>query len=215
MQNQRGFLRKRTFFRRRNFKKRNVQPSKTFKTMVLKVLRGNIEPKYITASTTAQTVDWLGGLNSFTDIVQGSAQTQRVGDELRLKSIDLRYQIACADTTQCMRIIVFQWFQNTVPTVNNILYSNGTAQAPFGALNFEQRRNYRILYDRMHSLDIITEIQNGVHVRIWKIPKRNIVFTTTGTTVGNNKCYIYFISDSSVAPHPTLTWQIRVNYTDG
>lgn len=91
----------------------------------------------------------------------------------------------------------------------NALYNT---TAPY---HWDNRRNFRVMYDRMHQLDIQNKVQVGRSFRL----KCNIPVTcsTTGAfavDIVQNAIWIMVFSDSTVTPSPEVFLTVRCKYQD-
>ncbi len=179
-------------------------------------LNKRIEKKYFT-NYAAGSRDWSGAVYSITDIPQGDTDTTRDGDSLFLKSVQLRYSVVAGDTTNLVRLVMFQYLDDTTPTVSNILNSGylGAAGAPLTPFHHDERSKYRILYDSgPMSVDTYNpQLVRKVFVKNNKKMVNQIRYNG-GTTTGSNKIYLIELSDSGAASHPSFNTISKVNFND-
>ncbi len=180
-------------------------------TLAKKAIRSTSEFKHhsVQTSDTASTAGFIWDLSA---VAAGTTDTTRIGDQLSATTLGFQYRIVSGDTHNAVRVIYFQWYPNTVPVVANIL----NAAAVEAQYETDQATNYKILYDRTHTLN---EYVSGVVVttrqfrRKLRIPRKNLKFLAASTTA-TNKVYSLYITDSAAVVHPSMIFSTRLNYTD-
>jgi len=152
-----------------------------------------------------------GSLLSFCDIAQGDTDTTRDGDQIILSKFEMRFANYLGDSTNITRVIVFKWLPPSVPAVSDFWVDIGTAESPLATFIHDQEPNITVLYDHLCYLgpgryvEVGQSIQN-VHHRIQ--------YVAGSTTIASGKIYLFFISDSAAATHPTLSYYVRSEFTD-
>lgn len=173
---------------------------------------------------------------SITDISQGDLDSNRDGDRLKLRSVDVRGMIIGNNgvTTEA-RVLVVQWLGQDTPTVQEILEAGTVAwnadTAVTAHYNHDHRKMFRVLYDRtIVSCSTATTTSAGsneykrwlFHARInigklaLKGKAKAYINYQSASTTGNNKVYIMALSNQTDASgfEPTLTYEAKVNFTD-
>jgi len=193
-------------------RRQNKRPRRTYSTPIPRM---PMEIKCTDSLANASSVSSSGLLSDlFLNMVGGTSwYNQYVGQKITPTSIELRYQFVCADVTQIMRCIVFQWFDSgSAPTTATVLQS-------LNALSPKQinnRSEMKILADRLHHLSIFATggnycVGDRIHIKANKMQSA-IYNAATGRYKG--QLYALWISDSSVVVHPTVTFYSRVYYSD-
>lgn len=149
-------------------------------------------------------------------ITQGTTSTNRVGNEIRVIGIDMRYQWICGDATQICRFIIVQDKQcNTAIFNPGDLLNTGTD--PLSPLNEDFLKRFHILYDKSVG-NMSGTLGPNCHLVVKRIrPKLNCYYTGSGNTISNiktNSIYVFTISDSTGVPNPTISYAIRLWYKD-
>lgn len=134
--------------------------SKNLKTQVHKLTRevaklsGNYKPEYKQADYLSSfTVTNAGTIVMLSGVSQGDSVIERTGNKVQMKSIFLRYQgnIDPASTrSDFIRIVVFVWNDGNTPSMST-LFENVTN--PLSPLNRDWSSQYRILLDRIHTVN--------------------------------------------------------------
>lgn len=180
--------------------------------------------KQITFDTGGTTVSASGTLHNLcTSLARGDNGVNNFeGNSIQVKSIHLRCQVAVADTSNLMRTILFQWFDDTVPTPSSILASTmlGTIEAPFSWRNWSNKKLFKILKDDRTQVQALAQQTGGngfvvtydIFVKGTKI--RKTFFDTTGTNFQKGGLYLLVVSDSTAIAHPGFIAAGELIFTD-
>lgn len=185
-----------------------------------KEMRAEVEVKNYDQNNTTTLFGWDGlAVASLNNVIpQGVGQSGRIGDEILITGLDMRYVIENTSvSTLCqVRVIIFSDTENALP-VNQVLNLPAgivnTVTAPLSLYNRLYRDQFKILYDKIHTLDAT---ENAQYVERVKIPmKLKVQFQPGLTTVLNNMLKIAFIGSTAAAASPLqYRYQSRVYYTD-
>jgi hypothetical protein len=159
-------------------------------------------------------VSTTGSIGPLTTIIQGTTDTQRIGDmvEVVKTTINGSFANSSTDTTNVIRLIIFRWMQDdttSVPVIADIL--QGT-----GVYNMYHRDNLRakkfiILNDVMRGTSLqgpaVSVFQGGFKQDF------RIKFQAA-TSAATSQIYYLAISDSGAVNHPTLNLIHRTWYID-
>lgn len=215
--------RRRTYVRRRRPAKKNTAVRRVARAEAKKVLNKAVESKIFDGAVPTAGVDWLGTGNvwnvtsdpsSGTLMTQGTGLNQYVGTVMRPTYLMIRWQMAPADPTNMLRILVIQDLAGGIPTVPNVLQSTGNVRAPLSALDTRFDNTYRVIADRTFSLDTTTAVQRVGKIKIGMRQLRPVHFLDAIGTLEKAGIYILAVSDSGVAAHPTLQLYWRLHYKD-
>jgi len=161
-------------------------------------------------------------------IAQGVSVSERIGDRVMIKSLDIRFSIyhnsaGVSDPANSYRIIIFKWKLNTavsIPSLGGILQDqpglgatqNYGCDSPYMWVN-QKNDDFAILYDKKFSLAPNSPAQNK-HIRLTKYLGA-INFKPT-TVDGSGHLYIMVASDDAApfAPCPVIGYISRVIYED-
>lgn len=211
-----GYKRKRAGAGAYTSKKRKVAP--TVKKYVKRQLGKRLERKYINREFSL-TPSTTGVISKVMDAnpAPGNSDSGRIGDRIRITSIDMRYTGIYADGTNFVRIIVFQWKDddnNYTPVQSDVI--NASTSAFTAQIRHDQRKAgmLNILWDKVHCMS-----STGSNAAIFRHKfftrgfGRDVQFMS-GSQKGTNQLYMLTISDSIAASHPSLDVRFRVNYTD-
>lgn len=213
------------------------------KNQVKTIISRQLETKYFYGYLQSKSITNSMSFDRLTAIPQGDQENERVGEEVVLRSLKLRYTVHSADSSlvlgpddyNLVRVIVFQWRNRDtvdVPSQSTLLRTAGPMTGFIDYVvsphNKDSTEMYKILYDKRHlltndavydgtSVSLVRGAGSVKHATV-NIPlkkiRRHLKFSTdSNAAVGH--LYIALISDSSITPHPTgdFTWEIA--YKDG
>lgn len=208
--------RKRYYGRRKRIYRRKV--SRAVKRYVKRMFTVQEEPKvYTTPPTVVNLVGSTGAaqLVRLSGVPQGTADSQRVGDEIKLKKLELflQYSIASTSRDTMFRAILFRWKQ-----VDNVGVSPVTGDVCGGILNaysHDNRSIVKVLYDS--GVRHISDTGNrGLDIHKWiNLRQSRIDFQLAGTS-GTNHIYLWLACQDGqgIAGNQNVTYSAQLTYTD-
>lgn len=199
--------------RGRKLNKRQVRQVKSIVTRNEEIkIKDTLQSSTSATSTAAFT-------NPIPAVSQGTGESQRIGDKIRLKSLHVKCTLAGADATNVVRLVWFQWIPNTAsqtPNAGSLLQD--TAVPWLSPIN-ETNQNaglFRIISDNLYQLTTSGSNQGlVVHKNFYgrKLPRKNLEYNP-GATTGFNQIYCMYASDSVAATHPSFAFYTRLRYSD-
>lgn len=190
-----AYRRRKVFKRKRFARKRGGLVKK-----VLQIVKNQRETKREQVSLANSAITYTATLAQLISVAQGATNSTRVGDEITFKNLTGRFCLTWNNvgiTTQKMRVVVIYWRVPNLQTITatDIFASNGTTQAYLSPKAWTSRFNSTLLYDRVHTVDNLTNQTKNFHINI-KVNKE-IQFGAGTTTFQRNGLYIYFVSDQA------------------
>lgn len=167
----------------------------------------------------ADFASYSGTITPLSALSQGDNISNRIGDSVLAKYINLRYAwIGDTSTAQSIaRVIVFQDTMSlgTIPAPGDVLNLSGlTTEAPLALLNltYAVQGRFKILYDKTMTL---CNTGSNVQATDEIIPiNDHIKYTSTaGTDEGRNMVYLLYISNRNTQD-PALNLFSRLAYYD-
>lgn len=208
-------------YRKRSFRRGNKKTYIIAKKAARSVIRQQLETKYFDFDTTAS-ISYSGAIYQLTGMTQGSTDLERVGDKVSIKSLQIRGAVEIGDTTNIMRVIVFQFLSDSATTpafadvLQNFYLANTNAPLAPYAKDFAGYTT-AILWDKTFNLhanqpqllfDCMLTSKDFV-----KKARKNIQYQGGGQNgVGN--LYLLAVSDSAAISHPGITFVSRFRYLD-
>lgn len=183
-------------------------------------------------------------------VTQGTADTQRIGDKLTVNSFEVKWMWTWTTRTvdtgtgipifnenshACVRAIFFKWYDDTNPTVTDILDTSSAGAvagfyAPHLSYNHDKKVKRKVFMDKVQQLtsQIVYDYQNVDMVKFpahramgneyidlkKKSMKVRVINYQGGTTTGVGKFYLLLISDQIVLHGPACLYNVRLNFTD-
>lgn len=186
-----------------------------------------VEAKYFDIKTTVSTVNnSTPYMQSLTNITQGSGDSQRVGDSIKLQSLQLNlnfYANVLAAVATTYRLIIFKWNPNdgsTAPVIGQILNTGGVSDGyePLYLPNRDFRAQYHILYDKTfnpigNTNTLGQATSKSAFIRKIRIKLRNKIQFSAGGTTGTGKIYMLITADGG-ATEGVWNFVNRIMYKD-
>lgn len=181
-------------------------------------LNASREKKFILTSRVGDSISYSGTIYALTNVAQGTTDSDRVGDRIYIKSVQVRWNMKIADVYNQCRVILFQWDQdNSGLTMQRLLAGTlvGTNNAPLAPYAHDFSKDRRILYDKSFILDGVDKVAETDTTYVTRgFMDRRIQYYSGSSTTGNGFLFLAVISDSSAINHPTLDFVAKVTYTD-
>jgi len=206
------------------------QPAKSQKltppqvSQVRQLISSTQEHKFIDTKLFATAATTTAQQFAIASIPQGDTDSARDGDRVKLIGLEFRFDTylqgfgGTNDFTNTVRLTFYQYrpmSSGSHPVIADIYQdSNSVAQSPTSsAFNWDNRADYKILYDRRFFLS-----GNGPAVvgeNVVRVPLKGCIQYSSGSnTLGQNQLFYIMSSDSLVATHPLINIYTRVTYTD-
>lgn len=161
-----------------------------------------------------------------TNISQGNADGQRIGDSIQLTNFIWRGTITPGSVDCFGRIILFQFHEldsGTSPTRTDVLTSTGGGVGTLTNWSHNKdsldAKRLRILADWRFPIRVASSSDYNASVLFFRTKRlRKAVRYNLGTNYGTNKILMWFGSTAPTggvtASKPYLAWQSEVHYTD-
>ncbi len=185
--------------------------------MVKQQLRAQKQLKF-TDSRFVQAMNATGTFVRWTPPAQGTTTYTRVADQIQVDKIEIRAFTIYGDAIgNVCRAVLLQTSGGFVPTLPDQVFNYGataTVDCTSDYLPFIRGKQIRVLYDSMYS--VIPNASSAIKCQHMTVkPKlKNVDFVPGTTTCTNGDFYWFFITDSSVVPHPAINVQMRTYFVD-
>lgn len=183
----------------------------SIKALIHRELHKESEKKFWAVVRTPTSVDFSGAVYDLSLVPQGDTDSSRDGDQIEIESIDFAFNLATGDAQQLMRLLLFCWKPNNVPSVTSILLGTGSTEAPLQRYNTDQRQQYTVLHDELFNLNTVSTPTIARQVRL---NARRYAQFIAGSTAGTNHIYVLIVSDSGAVTHPTIAYCSKLQYFD-
>lgn len=205
----------------RRRRSKNTMVTRAFATKVHRVIRQTAEKKYYSFSSNTAPISDLGTLLRLTEVAQGTTDVTRIGDQLTIRSLQFNFSALVADSTNLLRLVIFQWFEQTgtiptYPDMSQILIDTGSGRAVFSPYSHDYRYDFKVLFDRTYVLDgvQVPVITRKIFIKRFPPKHRKIQFVGASNTNYTNGLFALLVSDSAAATHPTVTYSGKFNFSD-
>lgn len=234
----------RSGYRRRKpksaYRRRNPKNALMTRSMTKRLVNRLIETKFLISNQSPTFITDAGTIFQQNVLGQGTDIGQRIGDQIRHKSIQIRFALFNANQIFCrVRCILFWWRMETLgsPSATDILETTSSPAAPVSAYKFRNEGEFQVIYDRVYTLcsntsSVVSLPVPGVAGAVEGMPVHNVVLTKNlknkvgsyvGATSGDNMAKGYlgllFISDvanaAANAQRPQIQFSSYLRYTDG
>lgn len=176
--------------------------------IVKQVLASNEEKKFALFSFGA-TVDSTMQVLDLTNISNGTTVSTRVGAQIRLKKLHVKWNAIVGDSTNLLRVTVIYWKPNNavdVPQASEVYQTTGVL-APLLKLN---PNRFKAISDFLIPMDTYSPHKKGE----FDLDTNELVSYAPGLDTGMNHLYLCVQSDSGGVPNPTFNFVGSVDYTD-
>lgn len=202
---------------RSNKRATRVAASRALTRKIQSVVQRGKESKLVTGEVAATSVTTAGYIKEFFKVAQGAGEEQRIGDTLDPTKLALDFQLGQpggSDKWNDMRVMVVQC---KVPA-SEVTTSDFPTTSGF--VTDAMRRKFRVLYDRVFTLNAVFGISTEQE---WRSQWRSVSFygkrlhkmrwqDTTTTAVQpdlSGAVKMYVVSNSSLTPNPNIAYRFK------
>lgn len=186
-----------------------------------KVVNRTIESKVFDGSTIPNSIDYTTGVilpllvdPTGTPISQGTSDKQYIGTKINISYFMMRFQLLYGDPQNMVRVLIIQDIVSGIPTVANVFESVGNTRAPLSPFDRQFDKTYRVLYDKIFTLDNANNPQRVAKIKLGMRKFRPIEFNNAVGTIEKGAPYAVIISDSGILPNPAIQAWWRIHYKD-
>ena len=156
-----------------------------------------------------------GAIFQIGTIAPGVAHDQRVGNQVELLTTNIRYMWALGDTGYNNGRLAVIKTKTALPALSNAFET--TSFAAFGGVyaSWDYDIVEKVYYDENSTINqLISGARSQVFRKQYIKTPMELKFDTNVANSQLDFLYIIAVSDSSLAPHPTLNLVSRTRYTD-
>jgi len=159
----------------------------------------------------------------FTSLVRGDAGINNFqGNSIQPLYLQVDYYWNTNQVFSNCRLMVFQWFDATVPVLSGIVQNAATGVGTISPTLITNKPYLKVLHDDKFIMaptagDGSTSIGNGIHQGSCFIPTRKLKqvrFNSSTNFVQDGNIYVMVVSDDIVATFPAVTFYTRLAFTD-
>lgn len=187
---------------RQRYQKKSLSP--TQRKEVKKLVMAPMEKKNFPWFYQDLDITDVHNISNITAIPQGDGEAERDGDSVKITGTYGRGAIIVGDGFNMVRLTLIRWKCNGEPTAAQIydltnIGTNGSMYSPF---NHNYRDQFVVLQDKFINLDTYNPYKQVI-IKAGPQPKTTY---NAGAITGINKIYMILSSDSTVGPHPKITF---------
>jgi hypothetical protein len=203
---------------RRNNGRRRGRQNKSPGKQALRLARqlqaklGKSEIKYHD-SAASMTEDYDGTLAGLNEVAQGDGNDERVGNQIILERLNLRYYGNANTGNALTRVIVIWDKMNKITTTGELLEDSGAAGVVISPFTYDNLKQYEILFDKVLSHTVNGNNLKNVEVTI-DLKQKLTVFDLVGTNINVGYLKIATFSNLVTTNLPTLNWSCRLFFRD-
>lgn len=188
---------------------KNGSQSKSLTKVVNNILDSKADIKWI-PSDVSTTVSNTGSMTDLTSVAQGTNAVSRIGQSITVKSIEMDFVFGLADTTNLIRLRIFEWIPSDtsdVPSFSEVQYFASSVLSPY--LPYKPSR-FKVLYDHM----IVLDTYHPIIRHKFKLKLSHKVQYDLSVDTGSRHIYMALQSDSGAATHPSCAYNSLVKFVD-
>lgn len=159
----------------------------------------------------------IGIIVNLSDVTRGTEVTQRVGNQILLKTFELRLFAQMNSSAVCQNvraILLVDQMGVNAPAVNDVLdpVFTGSTYTPVAPYYWDYRKRFRVLSDKNLPLNKESNASAEYHVK----HTLNVMSQHIGSsTTFKNQIYLLLISnETNIAQLPTFWYTSRLAFTD-
>lgn len=181
-----------------------------------KVINKSVETKIFDSNATSQAVDATNGVvSSLTNgMIRGIGEDQYLGDQITPVGAIIRIQYGRADSSNMLRFLLIQNKSGGIPLASTVFASTFNITAPLSPYDVDYQDTYRVLYDKLVSMDSVRCTTGVLTIRLRSKQLRKLSFNDAAGTIEKAGIYLVVISDSTTVTHPVIDWRARLYYKD-
>lgn len=144
-------------------------------------------------------------------IARGTGPNERVGSEIYVKGILLRYQLVPNAQYNNVRVQVIRWNSSGTPNGSNILQFTGAVGASMSPLIRDASHKFQVLFDQLVTIGV--DMADDIYTD--KVYIKNPGRTVWDDSNGGQKGQLFLVCTSdSIISMPGLFAHARIKYTD-
>lgn len=207
--------------KKKRMRKAKLRPrtANAVKAIVRAEMAPLVEKKHFDTAFTSQAID--GTFSQFFDlsnIPQGTADTQRIGDKIYLESIQFKFMLQSPDNWSYTRVQLVQWNEDTAVanvSMGTTLQSATTIPRDLcSPIQIDKGSKFKILYDKLFSQVLSAETQDVSFSLFKNKGFKRVIEYGNSVTSGMSHIFLLVCSNSALVPHPTIDGWARLRYRD-
>lgn len=168
------------------------------------------EKKFHDIIQNVQTVTNTGVIYALSaTLARGTTSITRIGKEVQINSLLIRYALVHGDTLNQMRVTIFQYNRPGTPSISDI-YQDTLTNECLSALNRDNGDFIVVLHDANYDM---TQDANPQQTTKKYIKLNNTIAQWNESDISDRgNIYMAVVSDSVAITHPTIEFNSRIRY---
>lgn len=165
-------------------------------------------------------VSTVGQIASFCNpLPVGNSAVTRIGNCIMVSSIQARGTIILADTTNIVRLIVYQWQSDAngvTPDPSDVIADTNYAgnEGFIGNYAFEKVGTFKVLKDKVWVLDSASRTTVHFKFKIKNIKQNQLTYDNVNNRPNRGEIFALWLTDSILTTHPFINYNTRMYFTD-
>lgn len=204
-------------------KKRKTALNQTVELAVKRELRRNTDFLYTDVSSGGGVSNAGSVISLLSSLSRGDNGLNNFhGNIINPRGLRFKYYWSTDQVHNSVRVLIFQWFDASVPALSGIVQSTATGNATISPMLVTNLDYIKVLYDKQHIIapsaaDGGTVLGSGVVSADVYIPGKRfkpIRYNSTTNAVQDGCIYVLLLSDDSVLSYPQCFYYSRLTFTD-
>ena len=176
------------------------------------------------STTTPGTTDVFGNNNLFllNQVAEGTSDSERTGNSVRLKHVQIRWQLqnTAGSGAYPVRIMVFQWKDNTIPTFPDVFNSDASGSYTVAdTYDYYQKdtagRKLNVLYDQFyHMVSLVNNPKCQINGYISLRLNMHTRYDDAAGLPSDNRLYFLVLPANVTTDDCNLNFSRRTDYVD-
>lgn len=201
-------------------KRQRTNSTSNVQAIVKKELRKKTDWKYTDASVLNAAISANGSIVSLlTNLTRGDTGFNNFeGNMIQPQAITFHYDFHTDQIYNVMRMMIFQWFDNSVPSVATVLAATTAGVGVLCPVATSAKPLLKVLYDKTVPVapTANSPIQGCFVDKVYIPGKRlrKVQFNSGNLTVQTGNLFALYISDDTLTTFPGTYWYSRVTFSD-
>jgi len=177
--------------------------------------RKNVDSAQATTINTVGTIFSLG----LDGLPQGTQMINRLGNEISLRSLNIRGELLTGDPTNQVRLVLIQWLSETasLTVMNNVIFNNALGGFTYlSSYAKEYAGKFKVLGDKLISLNTVSTPNKIFRFSVRRFASNVIRYNSqvAGNLVTKGGLFLLALSDSNVIPNVAISFESRITFVD-
>lgn len=194
--------------------------TKALKTRGLKTVEQKYYSEINNTGIMQNTLTWSASSNILNPLVQSDAHDGRDGYQVQPVNIQVKGIINCSNGVSGIgRVLLVRWDDSDIPSLSDFFESPASAlQLPTVLFNREQRKNFKVYYDRSFIISSLADSKGRAvfNINVNCRSHKPVIYTSgaySESAFTQGRYYLLYFSDVSATNGPVINFSNRFTYT--